>query len=113
MLQKKWGEKLKKSGFKDLEANGETMPYGAIKRPERVSSIVEYYTQASKFYWDYKFNTEREKIIWLYHSEGMPYREIAKKVHGETLKSVFIVINNIKPTFLMYVKAQWKFERGK
>jgi 2'-5' RNA ligase len=109
-LQKRWGEKLKKSGFKDLEGNGETMPHGTIKRPERISAIVEYHTQASKFYWDYKFKTEREKIIWFHHSEGVPYREIAKLVHGENLKSVYVVVNNIRVIFLEYVKAQWDYE---
>lgn len=117
-LHKKWSEKLKKSGFRDLEpGEGDKLPaqfYVAreIKRPERLLSALEYYTQASKFYWDYRFNTEREKLIWFYHSEGMPYREIAGLVYGENYSSIYEAIKKLKPVFLEYVKAQWDYENN-
>lgn len=115
-LQKVWKKKLERSGFNDLEpSEGDRLPaqfYVAreIKRPERLLSIQEYYCQASKFYWDYQFVSEREKKIWLYHSEGLAIRAIADRLRGENFSSIRKVLKMIEPVFLEYVKAQWKFD---
>jgi hypothetical protein len=108
-LHKKWEKELKKSGFRDLEVQTETISFGKIKRPERVVSTLEYYTQASKFYWDYTFKSEHEKIVWLYHSEGVPYREIAALLGRKDHNEVFKILSLLKPIFLSYVRAQWDY----
>jgi hypothetical protein len=115
-LQKNWAKKLKESGFEDLEPReGDKLP-GEINvrrenaRPLRILSTLEYYSQASKFLWDFNFKTEREKQIWLYYSEGKTYREIAVIMGDKSHMLIHKTINEIKPIFLTYVKAQWEFD---
>lgn len=115
-LQKAWQKRLERSGFCDIEPKeGAPMPESInirreVKRPERLLSLQEYYSQASKFYWDYRFKTERDKKIWLYYSEGKTMREIAVLMRFKSHTPVFTFLKQIEPIFLQYVKAQWKYD---
>lgn len=80
-LKKKWYAKLEKSGFHDIEQDD---GYGNLKdwshRFARVDALherQEYYIMASRFLNDYKFKNKRDYVIWLYHSEGLSYRDTA------------------------------------
>lgn len=111
-----WKKKLERSGFKDIEpVEGAQMPESInirreAKRPGRILSIQEYYQQAGKFYWDYRFKTERDKKIWFYYSEGRTMREIAVLMRFKSHTPVFTFLKQIEPIFLEYVKAQWTFD---
>ncbi len=114
-LHEKWQKELRESGFEDIE--GETRflknklcVAREVKNPERMRGQLEYYTMASKFLWDYKFESKKDYQIWFYHSEGMAYREIAKNIRGENVKSIFKAVNRIKAVFVVYMKAQWEFD---
>lgn len=85
-IQKKWYAKLKKSGFEDAERpEGDRFalknPSEACKRDIVIKDYyakLEYYSMARKFIHDYKFESNLEKVIWEYHSEGVSVRNIAK-----------------------------------
>lgn len=44
---------------------------------------------ATKFLNDYKFETNRERIIWEYHTEGISVRDIVKLLKKARLKRVY------------------------
>lgn len=115
-LQSKWQKRLRESGFNDIEpVENAPMPERINvrreqKRPERLLSIQEYFCQASRFYWDYNFKSEREKRIWFYYSEGLTMREIALLMRFKSHTPVYTFLKQIEPVFLQYVRAQWEFE---
>lgn len=117
-LQDKWHKELRDSGFEDIEGETRFLKNKLciareIKNPERIRGQLEYYTMASKFLWDYKFASKKDYQIWFYHSEGMPYREIAKTIEGENVKSIFKAVNRIKAVFIEYMRSQWEFDEQK
>jgi len=83
-LQKHWYKKLKDSGFEDVEKDEYFLIRDArskrIFRSDRsieyYESVIEYYQLAENFLHDFKFKTEREKIIWEYHANGISMRDI-------------------------------------
>lgn len=88
-LKKLWDKKLKASGFIDIEEQGYSDPllidwdshyYKCRYTKETFESKQYYYQQASLFLESYEFESNREKKIWSMHSEGLPLREIAKKI---------------------------------
>lgn len=117
-LQVEWSEKLKASGFKDIEyrhpdgspgymssAPGtESKPIDEAKA--RVSLL--YYSMASKFLWDFVFDKPRHMLVWRYHSLGMSIRQIEKHIKGE--HNAERVIAQIKPYFFEYIKQQLEWE---
>ena len=82
-LKKEWYKKLKDSGFTDIEYEG-----GHIKAPvfrssraktltlAKIEAIQAYYLMATHFLNDHNFATETDRIVWLYHSEGLSIRKI-------------------------------------
>lgn len=81
-LQKKWYDKLAKSGFEDIEKDEDYLKkYSTIDNVKNIQPVNEtYYRLAGQFFYDYKFKTLTEKIIWKYHSEGFTYSELPDKV---------------------------------
>lgn len=90
LLKKEWYQKLKDSGFVDVEeANGrftkglprlDKLTYGQYQYK------VEFYNQCRNFLTFYPFETEIERFIWEQFTEGLSYRDISIK-----LESVFNV----------------------
>ena len=87
-LQQDWYKKLKDSGFEDIER-----PNGLLKmwssEYERFISIydrttwiakAQYFQLAENFFHDYKFETEKDKLIWGWHKENISIRNIVKKL---------------------------------
>lgn len=82
--QKIWYKKLAASGFDDIE-----YPNGMMRRtvPESIDnnsksvvlieSILDYYTMATHFLNEHKFETELDRVIWAYHAEGLGVRSIS------------------------------------
>ncbi len=93
-LKKVWYKKLADSGFVDIESNSDRISsthvsrfsglkkYGEFSNEWRASKEM-YYRYATSFLNEYQFETELEKTIWEYHSNGMSSRQIAL-----TLKNV-------------------------
>ena len=86
-LQALWDQRLKESGFKDIET-----PKGVLKEwvssrslPSRgidslkIESKTNYYRLAGNFLYDYPFFVKQERQIWADHCEGKSFGKIAKK----------------------------------
>ena len=84
-LQKKWYKKLKDAGFHDVEQESWYMDRLAPSKSyenavERFNSREEYYRLAGQFLHSYKFESNLDKLVWTYHSDGLSVREIAKQL---------------------------------
>jgi hypothetical protein len=82
-VQKKWYKKLKDEGFKDIEYHDqslkkETQSKNSIRDPIKRAAVEEYYYLAYHFLNDGNFETELDRIIWVYHTEGISVRNISK-----------------------------------
>lgn len=102
-LTRVWDEKLKKSGFVDIENRSTGLLntwsgkffYGtnnsfadkinvdALKRYGSLyrQSEAEYFRLAGQCLHDKEFKSVRHRLIWQLHSEGLSYTEISKELN--------------------------------
>lgn len=102
--KKYWYDKLKQSGFDDIELSDTTLKLGSeqFRRPRSMhgwQAKAAYYQMASNFLNDHRFDNRLERIIWQYHSEGISVRDIAitlnkAKVHRKMSKDIVWAIVN-------------------
>lgn len=107
-LKTVWYRKLKQSGFKDIERDEDTLKsWSSIfqyqKPGNNAQSKEEYYRYATHFLEEHNFETELQRIIWEYHSNGLSMRNIAKtlnktKVTKTNYTSVWQVVKELKAT---------------
>ena len=114
-LQNEWYKKLKEGGFNDIEFGLNNTPFIEQHEFDRISIIEnakndrreEYYSLASKYYWENMFKSELDKLIWYYHSEGVPAQKIVlnlkKDGYSISKPTVYRHINSIKEMFLKWV----------
>lgn len=95
-LQAKWYKKAKAAGFEDIEGSESYLKIYSTRlfhRHDRdagkIQAKAEYYRLATHFLHDHKFESERDKLIWEYHSNGLSAKDIS-----EILKKV--KVSNIK-----------------
>jgi hypothetical protein len=97
-LKATWDKKLKAFGFVDIEDTTFNNPQSyTFKDPLMFKVTQEYFYLAGHFLNDYEFESEIDRIIWEYHSNGLSVREISatlKKVKIKLSKSA--VGNKIK-----------------
>ncbi len=126
-LQRDWYKKLEtdsktnpEEGFVDIERHGRYEGMLKIYSSEFYSkdydkvvrdSKQEYYQLALNFLESYKFESNREKIIWEYHSNGISMRDISKLLKKIRVKmnrnDVCTLINRLKfSMYQMYVKPR-------
>lgn len=117
-LTKVWYDKLRDSGFKDVErldgrlntADKNNSPLhdeyfssqGGKDRSSLVwkESVQEYYRLASQFLFDKDFEDSIDKTIWEYHSQGLTHKEVAKKLGmGATANSVRFRVYRMRKAF--------------
>lgn len=106
-LQKLWYDKLKASGFNDIECGelgSQYETHGYLKNsktaPKRVQTIdfdiytstLEYYSIAGEYLHTHKWTDYIEQQIWEQYCNGQTLRQIAK----HTGKSIFSVHHTIK-----------------
>lgn len=115
-LNREWKAKLKKEGFVDIEFtfdNGDTSPLtkpaigvcGEQPAPEKYKAKVAYYSAASKFLHDFKFEVAVQKTIWALHTDGYSYREIVKELNNEvSVHYIFLFMEKIRPWFFEYMR---------
>jgi hypothetical protein len=119
-LQAEWDEKLKESGFQDIESRDDRLKKWSTKlfsyyQSDAWEAKRTYYQMAENFLGDYKFETEREKTIWAYHSEGISCRNISKifkdaGIKGLSKSMVFSVIKKLqKSMYAMYLTPQQEY----
>lgn len=104
-LRKKWNEKLKRSGFEDIEVERPTVLGKGKMNVSIVESLKmhhnhlfqnysddfirerrEYFRRAGRFNEHYKFKDRRDKFIWNLHAQGLSLREIKKAIKRTKLK---------------------------
>lgn len=71
-----------------------------IQDPNKVTATAieaqqTYYLYAGYFLNDYTFDSEFDKTIWTYHSEGISYREIVKLLKGVKIEMNKDSVNKI------------------
>jgi len=81
-LKKIWYNRLKESGFEDIETdefNLKTWSTEFYRKKDWTAwqSVNEYYRLASIFLQEHKFINNLERIIWEYHANGISARNIA------------------------------------
>lgn len=80
-LQAEWYEKLRKSGFKDIEGASKDLSLTTRfknKKGFKIENITIYYAKCMDFYQEYDFKKPKHKQVWLLHSNGESIRKIAK-----------------------------------
>lgn len=95
-LQTEWYKKLEDSGFQDVEQDESTLKEWSLQflrdRTTRLRESREpYFRLAGHFLHDYQFETDRDRIIWEYHSEGLKVEEIV-----DTLKKVNLPLSRTR-----------------
>lgn len=78
-----WYKKLKDSGFEDIEQPGGSINSGVPRsmnfQEEDLRQITQdYYCMAYHFLNSYEFDSELERVIWDYHTNGLSLRNIVK-----------------------------------
>lgn len=120
-LQKLWYEKLKLTGFVDIEDTSSPREYLKtwhssyfIHRhtPESFQSTQDYYRRASQFLYEYPYFKRMEKKVWALHTDGISMREIAERLDlllsdGKGSKSVYTIIHKLELTM-----NEWEFDQG-
>jgi hypothetical protein len=87
-LQKLWYEKLKHSGFRDIEVMDSD---GSLDSPMMLQtfsglayrydeSVREYYLMASHYLFSGRFESNLAKHCWQMHADGQSYREIVRSL---------------------------------
>lgn len=111
-LQDKWYSKLKKSGFTDLEDSKQRIKRDPVTYTFNSSAYIdknvgydqiklhqeskeEYFRQAGQFYHDYAFESDLDKLVWQYHSEGYTMGEVASILKARKIKTSRTPVNYI------------------
>ncbi len=127
ILRDKWYRKLaKKTDFVDIEQDEDNLKQwsrGVFGRAHNRTyqggwqARAEYYQLADRFLLEYKFETELQKVMWEYHSNGLTDREIARVLKKAKIKkashvTVFNTLRKLKARMCdMYlIKSEPKHE---
>lgn len=119
-LQKKWYKKLEDSGFEDIESDEFNLKTWSstfhLKHSlETWQAKAEYYQLATNFLEEYKFNSNLDKIIWEYHSNGLGARKIATILKDAKIKvsnrtTIWEVIKKLKSSmYEMYLAPKKEY----
>jgi len=83
-LKKLWYQKLRESGFKDIERKDGTVGRGAPRvdnlNDVQKQAIQDYYSMCRNFLEEHTFDNEVERFIWSLHSEGTSVRDISNQL---------------------------------
>jgi hypothetical protein len=88
-LKSEWADYLKRAGFEDIEAGDSLIePLGSSnftkltgnQSQEVFSAQLNYYQWARSKLNDGHFHSDRDKLIWEYHTEGMSLRKMEERV---------------------------------
>ena len=102
-LQKEWNQKLKDSGFVDIEENWQShAEYFRNKAHKSVLGYEDYYHKAQEFLRLYDFDSRLDLTIWTLHSEGKTVREIENQtqVTKSTAHRIIMRLKTIMDTAL-------------
>lgn len=103
----KWQDKLKNSGFEDLEdINGELRIFVAKRFAgtrkisfDRAADDERYFTLAREFLHKKEFKSKLQKFIWEQHSEGFSERNIEETLRKKNFKADRNVVRKVIKEF--------------
>lgn len=125
-LKKEWDQKLKESGFEDIEFDENHLrkhddymfrnrlaKYG----PTFFEAKQQYYRLAGQFLENHKFEDSDEKLIWQLHSDGVSGRDIVKELKKRGIspsyrEHVDKVIHKFRELMLEETKVNQDVEGG-
>jgi hypothetical protein len=119
-VRDQWYAKLKAEGFQDIETTDDRLKTWSTKlfsyhQSDAWEAKQSYYQMAENFLNEYKFDTEREKTIWSYHSVGISCRDIAKTfrkagIKGLSKSMIFLAIKKLKMSmYAMYLSPKQEY----
>lgn len=91
-LRAVWYKKLKDDGFEDIESDDHNLKVWSSKFARKKTLVswqakAAYYYMAENFLRDYKFVSNREKVIWEYHANALSIREITRLLKKVRIKT--------------------------
>jgi hypothetical protein len=101
-LRSIWYRKLRKKGFKDVEAHlshhptspASTWYLQTLYTPEQFEEHSRYYQLAGQMLYEYPFANKMDKAVWALHAEGRTVRDIGKAV-GLSVEPVQSIIKRL------------------
>lgn len=108
-----WYKRLKDEGFVDIEHSDGSINSGVPRGisgqdPELRELTEEYYNMATQFLNDHEFESELDKVIWEYHTNGLSPRNIAKVLNdAKVIKIGFVKIWRIIKNLEAIMKRQY------
>lgn len=106
-LQKEWYDKLKASGFKDIENGRESncvwQDAHVINNGKynRFYSNVDYYRQAGIFLHHFQFESPTDRAVWDLHTNGCTFRDIAKRLNCK-VHVVLKIVHKLRDKMLTF-----------
>lgn len=98
-LKDEWYKKLKESGFEDIESDETRLKKWSSQFGRMDHSVIQiresYYQMATRFFNEHNFDTDLDKVIWLYHSEGIGSREIVDTLAKVNIQTSHTIICRI------------------
>ena len=103
-LQKEWYEKLRQSGFKDIEQEDGNLKIWSKFFTGKLDTLqgeakVQYFRAAGQFLHSYQFESAYDKTVWDMHANGISGRSIARQLKVNK-RVVFAVIERLKKEML-------------
>ncbi len=110
-----WYEKLARDGFEDIESDEDHLKryhksdFNTPKSKQYHMAHAEYFRLAELFLQEYKFESNLDKTIWNYHTNGLTVREIAevlrkakvKRTKKDTVNKVILRLAEIMKTIYL------------
>lgn len=112
-LRATWYKKLEAEGFTDIEQDEDNLKvwssdFANQKFLKNWETKAAYYSAAQEFLNNFQFETELDKVIWTYHSEGISIRSIAKLLNQMNINmdrnAVFLVLRKLSKEQAGYSK---------
>lgn len=97
-LKDLWYKKLKDTGFEDAESDENNLKVWSASLFGSKKALVQnggweakytYYRLAELFLNNYKFENNTDKIIWMYHCEGISVRGIVRILNALRKKKTY------------------------
>lgn len=115
-LKNKWYQKLKDSGFKEIETttaskdfliNWESTRFYKDYTPDEVQEHLAYFRMCDDFYWHYaSWKDSLERKIWYLHSQGHSRRKIAVTLQQQKIKISDSYVQIILARLKLIMKTQ-------
>lgn len=113
-LKKKWEDKLKKSGFIDIEQpDGNLKTWDSLNFQKNYNSITseakqEYYRMAGHFLYENEWDTKEERLVWSLHSQGVSIRHIVIELKKRGYRTYKRLVQDQLKELVVKMKEKYK-----